>query len=120
MLWYPRQAYHDHLAVPEGSQHVGVTPGQGQRGDGELQRDRGQHLHGVEVPEGEVTILISSQQTVAGGEESWKRNCGIGSEKMGLLRDQEKVFSTIQHNFKSIFYFKTSYPIHRIIYFKLE
>ena len=81
MLRYPWQAYHDHLAVPEGSQHVGVAPGQGQGGDGQLQGDWGQCGHGVEIPEGQITILISSQQTVARGEQACKCKGGISWEK---------------------------------------
>ena len=28
MLWYPRKSYHDHLAVSEGGEDVGVSPDQ--------------------------------------------------------------------------------------------
>lgn len=37
---------------------------------GQLEREGGDHVHGVEVPEIEVTVLVSVQEKVVTGEQA--------------------------------------------------
>ena len=70
ILWKARQTHHNELAISEGSQYVGVGHGEGQGGDRGLEGDAGQGGEGEEVPQHQVTILISTQHTVTGAQQS--------------------------------------------------
>ena len=68
-LWYTRQANDNNLAVPERGEDVRVGLGQTDGLYGQLQGEAGDHLHGVEVPQTEVSVLVSVQKEVVTGEE---------------------------------------------------
>ena len=47
-----------------------VSLGQTDRLYGQLEREGGDHVHGVEVPEVEVAVLVSVQEIVVTGEQA--------------------------------------------------
>ena len=47
-----------------------VSLGQTDRLYGQLEREGGHHVHGVEVPEVEVAVLVSVQEIVVTGEQA--------------------------------------------------
>ena len=64
------QAHHYHLPVPEWRQDVGVGGGQADRLYRQLERDRGDDVAREQVPQCQVPVLVSVQQTVVTGNQA--------------------------------------------------